>query len=68
MKEENAVIQSVDRALLLLEYIADHPESRPSLTELAAYMNMDKSSIFRLLSTLMKHGLEIGRASCRERV
>ena len=57
MKEENAVIQSVDRALLLLEYIADHPESRPSLTELAAYMNMDKSSIFRLLSTLMKHGL-----------
>jgi DNA-binding IclR family transcriptional regulator len=57
MKEENAVIQSVDRALALLEYIADHPESRLSLNDFAAYMKMDKSSIYRLLSTLIKHGL-----------
>lgn len=57
MKEENALIQSVDRALSLLEFIATHPESPLSLTELAAYMKMDKSSIFRLLATLTKHGL-----------
>lgn len=57
MKEENSLIQSVDRALTLLEYIADHPESKLSLTELSDYMNMDKSSVFRLLSTLIKHGL-----------
>lgn len=57
MKEENSLIQSVDRALGLLEYIAEHPEGGFSLAELTEHMNMDKSSVFRILATLMKHRL-----------
>jgi len=57
MKEENTVIQSVDRALLLLEYITSHPEEKLTLTELAEVMNLDKSSVFRILTTLFRHGL-----------
>lgn len=57
MKEEYTVIQSVDRALLLLEYITSHPEKKLTLTELAEVMDLDKSSVFRILATLSKHGL-----------
>ncbi len=57
MKEENSVIQSVDRALLLLEYISAHPEKKLTLTELAEVMDLDKSSVFRILTTLSRHGL-----------
>lgn len=57
MKEENTVIQSVDRALLLLEYITAHPEKKLTLTELAEVMELDKSSVFRILTTLSRHGL-----------
>jgi DNA-binding IclR family transcriptional regulator len=57
MKEEYTVIQSVDRALLLLEYIVAHPEKKLTLTELAEVMNLDKSSVFRILTTLSRHGL-----------
>ena len=57
MKEEYTVIQSVDRALTLLEYIAAHPEKKLTLTELAEVMNLDKSSVFRILTTLSRHGL-----------
>ena len=56
-KQENATIQSVERALLALQHIADHPERKFSLSELTEYMELDKSSVFRLLSTLMKFGL-----------
>ncbi len=57
MKEEYTVIQSVDRALLLLEYIISHPEKKLTLTELAEVMDLDKSSVFRILTTLSRHGL-----------
>jgi IclR family acetate operon transcriptional repressor len=57
MKEEYTVIQSVDRALTLLEYIAAHPEKRLTLTELAEVMELDKSSVFRILTTLTRHAL-----------
>lgn len=57
MKEEYTVIQSVDRALFLLEYIVAHPERKLSLTELAEVMDLDKSSVFRILTTLSRHGL-----------
>jgi len=57
MKEEYTVIQSVDRALLLLEYIVAHPEKKLTLTELAEVMDLDKSSVFRILTTLSRHGL-----------
>jgi len=56
-KLEGSMIQSVERALSLLEHIADHPEARFSLSELTDHMGMDKSSVFRLLATLTKHGL-----------
>ena len=56
-KTEGSMIQSVERALSLLDHIAGHPESRFSLTDLTEFMGLDKSSVFRLLTTLMKHGL-----------
>jgi DNA-binding IclR family transcriptional regulator len=51
------MIQSVERALSLLGRIADHPEKKYSLTELTEFLGIDKSSVFRLLSTLMKYSL-----------
>lgn len=51
------MIQSVERALSLLDRIADHPEKEHSLTELTTFLGVDKSSAFRLLSTLMAHDL-----------
>lgn len=56
-KEDANYIQSVDRALTLLEFIAANPEERLGLAELAEVLDVDRSSVFRLLSTLMKHGL-----------
>lgn len=56
-KEDANYIQSVDRALTLLEYIAANPEGRLGLAELAEVLEIDRSSVFRLLSTLIKHGL-----------
>jgi IclR family KDG regulon transcriptional repressor len=56
-KQEGVMIQSVERALSLLERIAEHPEERHGLAELTDFLGVDKSSVFRLLSTLMKHGL-----------
>ncbi len=56
-KEDATYIQSVDRALTLLEHIAENPKTRPGLAELAEVLHVDRSSVFRLLATLMKHGL-----------
>lgn len=56
-KPDGSKIQSVERALNLLDRIADHPEKEHSLTELAEFLDVDKSSAFRLLSTLMAHNL-----------
>ena len=43
------MIQSVERALILLGRIADYPEQKYSLTELTEFLGIDKSSVFRLL-------------------
>jgi len=56
-KQEGAMVQSVERALSLLGRIADHPEEKYSLTDLTEFLGIDKSSVFRLLSTLIKHNL-----------
>ncbi len=47
----------MERALSLLWRIADHPEEANGLSELTEHLGVDKSSAFRLLSTLMKYGL-----------
>ena len=56
-KQDGTMIQSVERALSLLWMIADHPEEKFGLTELTESLGVDKSSAFRLLSTLMKYDL-----------
>ena len=54
---DNTTVQSVDRALRLLEIIADNPESSLGSAELADHLGVDKSSAFRLLATLANHDL-----------
>ncbi len=49
------LIQSVDRALNILEILADRDQSI-GLTELARMMGLDSSTVYRLLSTLRVHG------------
>lgn len=56
-KTDGSMVQSVERALSLLDLIADRPEAGLTLTELAAMMDLDKSSVFRILATLSHHGL-----------
>lgn len=56
-KEENYIIQSVDRALTLLDAMASDPVKGKSLNELTSVLNIDRSSVFRLLSTLGRHSL-----------
>jgi len=56
-KDDKALIQSVDRALRLLEDIAEAPGTPRSLADLAAVLDIDRSSVFRLLTTLSRHGL-----------
>jgi len=56
-KEENYTIQSVDRALVLLKAISSRPSEGQTLNELTSVLDIDRSSIFRLLSTLARHDL-----------
>lgn len=56
-KEETTTIQSVDRAMVLLKAIASRPQQGHTLGELTEVLNIDRSSIFRSLSTLIKHDL-----------
>ena len=56
-REEGSFIQSVDRALTLLEHIGSHFDEHLGLAELSKLIGVDRSSAFRLLTTLMKHGL-----------
>lgn len=56
-KREGSGVQSVDRALSLLMRIAEHPEATLGLPELASFLELDKSSAFRLLSSLADYGL-----------
>jgi DNA-binding IclR family transcriptional regulator len=49
-------IQSVDRAAMLLKAIADAGQ-RPTVVELARLCRLNRSTAWRLLSTLERHGL-----------
>ena len=48
-------VQSVDRALTILERLARHGEA--GVTELAQGLDVHKSTAFRLVATLEQHGL-----------
>src|SRR5207253_10293474 len=48
-------IQSLDRALEILKLLGSEPEMR--VTDLARRLEVHKSTVFRLLSTLEEHGL-----------
>jgi DNA-binding IclR family transcriptional regulator len=50
-----APIQSLERGLILLDYVAGAQEPVP-LTELAKLLSIEKSSAHRLLATLLVHG------------
>ena len=54
---DNTTVQSVDRAIRLLEKIAENPGSSLGSSELANHISVDKSSAFRLLATLANHDL-----------
>ena len=56
-KNEIPVVQSVDRAISLLFSISENPEAKCNLDNLSEALEIDRSSVFRLLSTLMKYGL-----------
>src|SRR5256884_8859951 len=48
-------VQSLDRALEILKLLGSEPEMR--VTDLARRLEVHKSTVFRLLSTLEEHGL-----------
>jgi DNA-binding IclR family transcriptional regulator len=48
-------VQSLDRALEILRLLSSEPEMR--VTDLARRLEVHKSTVFRLLSTLEEHGL-----------
>src|SRR5437763_15582925 len=48
-------VQSLDRALEILKLLGTEPEMR--VTDLARRLEVHKSTVFRLLSTLEEHGL-----------
>jgi DNA-binding IclR family transcriptional regulator len=56
-KTEFSGVQSVDRAIRILFTISENPGERFSLDKLSELLDIDRSSVFRLLSTLMKYGL-----------
>ncbi|XJZ28258.1 IclR family transcriptional regulator [Bacillota bacterium Lsc_1132] len=49
------MIQSVDRALRIITYVSEKKEGM-GVTELASLLDLNKSSVFKLLSTLAAHG------------
>lgn len=52
---ENYTVKSVDKAFLLLDIVGDYPDGI-SLTELATQVAMYKSTVHRLLSTMLRRG------------
>ncbi len=55
MKKENPSVQAVDRALLLLQLIAE--STKPlSVGELGEQLNMNRTTAWRLVGTLENHG------------
>ena len=71
-------VQSVERALALLDAIAAGSPRGSTVAELALACGINRATAWRLLATLEGRGLvdrdpatsryQIGRASCRERV
>ncbi|MCL2393644.1 MAG: helix-turn-helix domain-containing protein, partial [Acidimicrobiaceae bacterium] len=53
--ENSAPVQSVDRALRLVEILAGRQAA--GVTELASVLGVHKSTASRLLSTLERHGI-----------
>ena len=49
------MVQSVDRALQIINLVSQTKEGR-GVTELAASLDLNKSSIYKILSTLVNHG------------
>lgn len=49
------MVKSVDRALTIISLVSKRKEGI-GVTELASNLDLNKSSIFRLLSTLVDHG------------
>ena len=52
---DDYTVKSVDKACLLIEVVSDYPEGI-GITELAQHVDMVKSTVHRLLTTLMKRG------------
>ncbi|MFC4766442.1 IclR family transcriptional regulator [Effusibacillus consociatus] len=50
------LVQSVDRALQILEIVSSRKEGY-GVTEISKKMLLNKTSVYRMLSTLVKHGL-----------
>lgn len=49
------MVKSVDRALRIITLVSQSKEGR-GVTELASHLELNKSSIYKLLSTLVSHG------------
>ncbi len=54
MTQKDNIVQSVDRALTLLDIVAEH--GAISLTELSGLANLNKATVHRLLATLIYKG------------
>jgi len=53
-REYNA--QSLERGLFVLAYLRDSAQGRLSLAEISAGLELNKSTVHRLLATLVRHG------------
>jgi IclR family transcriptional regulator, acetate operon repressor len=66
--DANPTVKSADRALDILEYVADAPEA-PSFSMLMAALGIPRSSLFHLLNNLQARGyLEQGAGNARYRL
>jgi DNA-binding IclR family transcriptional regulator len=48
-------VPNLERALTIMEYLADHPQPQ-GITDLAEALSFPKNSVFRIVSTLHAHG------------
>ncbi|MCL6639090.1 MAG: IclR family transcriptional regulator [Firmicutes bacterium] len=54
-KSSDHAVQSIERALVILEALGRHPQGA-GVTELGQYIGLHKSTVHRLLSTLLAYG------------
>ena len=64
MKNYNDTIQSLDRGLQILDYLSKRSEYVP-LSELTSYIKLDKSTVYRIMRTLLKRGYARQHAKTR---